>query len=944
MNVKSCVLSAGALFFIGQIVAGQKLKKDTVKVRDIDEVIVLGYRSMTKKNAATSVATIDSKTIENRPNANVMNIIQGQLAGVNVTASTGQPGAKPTVVIRGVGTYSGNSDPLYVIDGFPSNSDNFRSINPNDIDTFSVLKDAAAIAEYGSRGSNGVILITTKKGKFNQNMRVRYSNQFGISFLQDPKYNLSDSKEFLSLQKIYGVGAGAKMTDEQIASYNINTDWKKVFFRPAITQSHDLSLESGGRNINSYTSIGYLENEGILRTTGLKRFTVRNNINGKSENERFKYSLVTGLGFSKNNEAILDAGAVNRNFILGAYRSAPYLSPDLYQNGQQLFDLYSKDGTLLYTPLMLMDKLVNYNNLTEEMRLDMAANLSYKITNDLTAKARTSGQYLNTWFNQAEYPLSFNAFLFKGAQEFSGFEDMNQRREFLFNNLWQLEYFKAFGKHTFTLQGNAEYNYSQLNTNNNRQKGLDPKTFVPGTGSGYIADTSNNDFYVSATSASKLKWAMISYFASLDYDFSKKYGITGVLRRDGTNRFFGDKQWGTFWSVGGRWNIDEEEFMQNVKFVDAFKIRASYGTQGNQRIVDGSIYAGLNPPAYTNIYSVTNNTYNGNQGYAIAFGDKELRWETTKQYNIGSDFEFFKRILRGSFDYYVKDTHDLYLPDPTAPVSGTLSIVRNTDVVLQNKGIELNLAYDVIRNKENDISLTFRVNGSINNQKISGIQSGNGRITDGLVVTENGGLLREYFLYKYLGVNPSDGNLLFEDADGNPTESPKDSDRKRMGVNKLPKYQGGFGFDFSYKNFFVSSTFTFVAKLKRIDGDMSDIYNPNNLASFNVDRDLLNAWTTTNTNTDVPSLKAANVGLQGNSDRFLVDASYLRLRNVQLGYRIPKRFLKGTFISDMSFTLQGENLLTFTKWRGYDVESPNGSDQQRYPSPRVVTFGFDVKF
>ncbi|NIF04453.1 SusC/RagA family TonB-linked outer membrane protein [Chryseobacterium sp. Tr-659] len=944
MNVKLYVLSAGAMFFLGQTAFAQKVKKDTAEVKGIDEVVVLGYRNTTKKTASTSVATIDSKTIENRPNSNVMNIVQGQLAGVNVAASTGQPGAKPTVIIRGVGTYNGNSDPLYVIDGFPSNSDNFRSINPNDIDTFSVLKDAAAIAEFGSRGANGVILITTKSGRYNQKMRFRYSSQFGVSFLQDPKYNFSNSKELLTLQKNYGVGLGAKMTDEQIANYTINTDWRKIFFRPAITQSHDLSIESGGQNINSYTSVGYLDNEGILKTTGLKRFTVRNNINGKSENNRFKYALVSGVGFSKNNEAILDAGAINRNYILGAYQSAPYLSPDLYQNGQQLFDLYSKDGTLLYTPLMLMDKLVNYNNLTEETRLDMAANLSYKITDDFTAKVRTSGQYLDTRFTQAEYPLSFNAFLFKGAQEFSGFEDMNQRREFLFNNLWQLEYSKTVGKHSFTLQGNAEYNYSQLNINNVRQRGLDPKTFVPGTGAGYVTDTSNNDFYVPTTSATKLKWAMISYFGSLDYDFNKKYGITGVLRRDGTNRFFGERRWGTFWSVGGRWNLDEEEFMDNVKFVDAFKIRASYGTQGNQRIVDGTIYAGLNPPGFTNIYTVANNTYNGNQGYAISFGDRNLRWETTKQYNIGSDFEFFKRRLRGSFDYYVKRTYDLYLPDPTAPVLGALSVVRNTDVVLQNKGFELNLAYDVLRNKENDISLTLRVNGSINNQKISGIQSGGGRIADGLLVTANGGLLREYFLYKYLGVNPNNGNLLFEDANGNPTESPKDSDRKLMGINRLPKYQGGFGFDFTYKNFFVSSTFTFVAKVKRFDYDMSGLYNPNNLAAFNVDRDLLNAWTSTNTNTDVPSLKAANLGLQGNSDRFLRDASYIRLRNVQVGYRIPKRYLKGTFVNDMSITLQGENLLTFTKWRGYDAESPNGSDQQRYPSPRIITLGFDVKF
>ncbi|AZA84823.1 SusC/RagA family TonB-linked outer membrane protein [Chryseobacterium lactis] len=947
MNVKLSVLSAAVLFFMGHGVVAQKVKKDTTSSKLIDEVVVVGYRSTTKKTAVTSIATVDNKTIENRPNSNVLNIIQGQLAGVNVTASTGQPGAKPTVIIRGVGTYNGNTDPLYVIDGFPSNSDNFRSINPNDIETFSVLKDASAIAEYGSRGANGVIMITTKRGNYSEKTSVRYSTQFGVSMLQDPKYNYVNSRELLTMQKRFGAGWGAKMTDEEIANYNINTNWRKVFFRPAVTQSHDFSIESGGKNINSYTSVGYLNQDGILKTTGLKRFTVRNNINGKSSNNRLKYSLVTGVGFSKNNEAILTAGAINRNYILGAYQSAPYVSPDLYQNGKQLFDLYQKDGTLLYTPLMLMDKLVNYNNSTEEIRLDIASNLSYKITNDLTARVRTSGQYLDTKFTQAEYPLSFNAFLFKGAQEFSGLEDVNKRREFLFNNLWQLEYSKTLDKHTFSFTGNLEYNYSQVDVSNMRQRGLDPKTFVPGTGSGYISDTPDNDYYVPQISVSKLKLNMISYFGLFSYDFDKKYGIEGVIRRDGTSRFANGRQWGNFWSVGGRWNIDQEAFMDNVKFVDTFKLRASYGTQGNQRIVDGTIYDGLNPPGFTNIYSVTNNSYNANQGYAINFGDGKLRWETTKQYNIGADFEFFKRRLRGSFDYYNKKTVDLYMPDPTAPVLGTLSIVRNTDASIVNKGIELSLAYDILKNKEKDISLTFRVNGSINTQKVDGIKSGNGRIpesSDPQYVTANGGLLREPFVYKYLGVNPNNGNLLFEDINGNPTENPTAADRRLYGKNNLPKYQGGFGMDFNYKNFFASTTFTFVARVVRYDYDMSSLYNPNNLRNFTVDKAMLNAWTPTNTNTDIPSLKAANLGLQSNSDRFIKDASYLRLRNVQVGYRFPQRYLKDTFINSLSVILQAENLLTISNWKGFDPESPRISDQQKYPTPRIITLGFDIKF
>lgn len=480
-----------------------------------------------------------------------------------------------------------------------------------------------------------------------------------------------------------------------------------------------------------------------------------------------------------------------------------------------------------------------------------------------------------------------------------------------------------------------------------RQIGLNPRTFIPGTGSGYIADTSYNDFYVPRILVSKLKLNMISYFGLLSYDFNKKYGAEGVVRRDGTSRFGVGRQWGTFWSIGGRWNIDQETFIDDVKFVDAFKLRASYGTQGNQRVVDGSIYAGLNPPGFTNTYSVTDNTYNGNQGYNIAFGDNNLRWETAKQFNIGADFEFFRRRLRGSFDYYNKKTVDLYMPDPTAPVLGTLNIVRNTDASIVNKGIEVTLAYDILKNQENNVSLTFRVNGSINTQRVDGIVSGEGKIFEGAepqYITANGGLLREPFVYKYLGVNPADGNLLFEDINGNPTENPTAADRKAYGKNHLPKYQGGFGLDFNYHNFFASTTFTFAAKVVRYDSDLSSLYDPNDLGNLNVDKALMNAWTPTNTNTDVPSLKAANLGLQKHSDRFLKDASYLRMRNVQIGYRFPQRYLRGTFISSLSVTLQAENLFTISKWKGFDPESPRITDQQKYPTPRIITLGFDVKF
>lgn len=926
----------------------------TLKSVELKDVVVQGYRTVTKKSAVTSVATVDSKTIENRPNANAVNTIQGQLAGVNIATGTGQPGAKSTVIIRGVGSISGTSDPLYVIDGFPTTSDNFRTINSNDIESMTVLKDAAAVAEYGNRGSNGVIVVKTKQGKFGEaKTSFRYSSQFGVGYLQNPRYKYSNAKQLLKIEQNFGAGIGASLTDAEIAAWDVNTDWVDYFFRPTTSTSHNLNIETSNSNFSSFTSLGYFDQDGILESTGLKRFTLRNNVNGKSANNKFKYQVNTAFGYSKNNEATnLGSGAINRNYVTGAFLGAPYISPDEWQGSASAFDFYNNTPGLLATPIMLIDKLKTYENLTEESRFDVATDFSYEVIKDLTLRTRINGQLLENRFFQAEFPNSFNALLFSNTVgvssldggAFNGFEDINQRREFYFNNLWQINYKKEIGRHTFNLNANMEYNHSRLNVDNQRQRGLVDGVFVPNTGAGYVADQGTNDLYGPTHSASQLRNDLISYFGSVDYDFDKKYGVVASLRRDGTSRFIEDKQWGTFWSVGGRWNVDEESFMDNVSFINLLKLRTSYGTTGNQRIVDGTAFAGINPPAFADIYSVTNNTYNGGQGAGISFGFPALQWETTTQWNVGADFEMFNGRLRGVFDYYNKETSDLFLSNPVTPSSGTTSLTRNTDVLITNSGIELNLAYDLL--KTDDMKLTVKANGSMNKNEVSNYNLNNGQLFDstGLFVSQNGGQILEPYVYHYIGVNPVNGNLLFEDANGNPTENPVQADRKAAGVNYLPVYQGGFGFDFDYKGFFASALFTYAFDVERFDYDLESLYDTGSIGQFVVSPDMLNAWTPTNTNTNVPALNATNLGLDDLSDRFLVDASYIRVRNIQVGYNIPQRFLDKSFIKSMSLTLQGENLYNFTKWKGFDPESNRREDYASYPTPRLFTFGVDIKF
>jgi TonB-linked SusC/RagA family outer membrane protein len=527
---------------------------------------------------------------------------------------------------------------------------------------------------------------------------------------------------------------------------------------------------------------------------------------------------------------------------------------------------------------------------------------------------------------------------------YNGSESFSNRREFYFNSLWQANYNKVINKHAINLNANMEYNHARLEIGNVTQRGLIDGVYVPNTGAGYVGDVATNDLYGAVASASRLRNDLISYFGSADYDFDKKYGLVASLRYDGTSRFINDQRWGTFYSIGGRWNIDEEAFMNSVSMVDDLKLRGSYGTVGNQRIVAGTLFAGINPPGFSDIYTISNNTYNGAQGYQISFGFPDLKWETTTQWNIGADFEMWNRRLKGSFDYYNKKTSDLFLNNPVTPTSGTPSLTRNTDVLITNSGIELNLAYDLIN--YNDMKFTIKANGAKNNNKVSNYKLNNGQLftSDGFYVSQNGGRINEPFVFHYIGVNPANGNLLFEDANGNPTENPVQSDKKAAGVNYLPVYQGGFGFDFDYKGFFASTLFTYALDVKRFDSDYASLFDTSAIGNFVVSSELLNAWTNTNTTSNVPALKAANLGLSDQSDRFLMDASYLRIRNVQIGYKVPTSFLERSFIKSLSFILQAENLYNFTKWKGFDPESSRTADYASYPTSKIVTFGLDLKF
>jgi len=899
----------------------------------LDEVIIEAAYDIkkTKPLVNSAIQVVDSKTIEGRPNTSAIQTLQGQLAGVNITTSTGQPGSTSNIVIRGISNVSGNSEPLFIIDGVASSQSAFKSINASDIDFMSVLKDAGATAIYGNRATNGVFIVKTKGGKYNSDFKVDYSVNTSIATLQKSDYNLMDSKQQLELEREYGVGRGVGLGDAEIGAIAryANTDWSKEFFQEAITHNHTLNLTSGGEQVKSFTSLGYTEQEGILKGSGLKRFTFRNNLNGKSKNENFKYGTNLSMSYVKNEIVTsVGTGGVNQNFILGAYKGLPYMSPTEYIPG----DGGNIVASFANSPLMLLDKLNQFTNFDEEVRVLGGLSGSLKLTKTLTANSRFGTDYSSTSTTRGDGPNSFNSQFFAETGNITpGFQSQSSIRILSYNVVNSINFNKTFNeKHTLTGGVYAEYikeHYKQFGFVNN---GLDEKTWSIGDGSGFVDDNSANDFFANTVSAQILTKGLFSYFATADYDFKNKYGIAATLRRDASSRFKDTNKWGTFFSASARWNIDQENFMQNTKF-NLLKLRGSYGETGSDKFA--TRFGNLNS---TKELYATGTGYGGaNSIFFAQAKNTTLKWEVTTQTNIGLDFGVYNNKLSGTFDVYNKETEGVLQGIAVAPTSGVTTLDVNNGTII-NKGAELTLNYKLLKNRDG-LNITLNANGSYNKATEEDSQDS---------TVENGGKLFQSYVVRYAGVNPANGNLLFYDINGQITETPDaDKDRVYTDKNRLPDYQGGFGFDAEYKGFFLTTQFNYAIGVDRFDYDYDDLLDTGSIGSFRTSNDLANAWTPTNTITNIPSLNATNLNTlsASESDRFLQDADYLRMRFVSLGYNFDKDVLKKLKLSTLRLFVNGENLLTFSKWRGYDAEGL-GSTQSDYPTPRIFSAGLEIGF
>lgn len=927
------------------------MQDDTEQLGEV-EVISTGYdRTSTKRTTSSAITTISSKTLENRPNASFLNSLQGTAPGLTILSASGSPGSsKIDMFIRGMSSINAATEPLIVIDGVPTNGNQFRNLNQNDFETVSVLRDAAATSIYGNRGANGVLVITTKRAKFGTDLSITYDVVTGFSTLPENKYNMSNAREVLTIEQRKGVGVGAGLTDAQIAAWDVNTNWRKEFFRKGITQQHNLGLSFGGANSSNYTSIGYFKQEGMVATTDFQRFTIRNNFNGKSANDKFTYASQVALGYSRRNQLAEENGsaAANngiQNPLLGSIGGLPYVLPNQFANGHDLLAAIGQDFNGPNDTYVLEDILKGTmpNQFSETSILANIA-VSYKLNDQFTLGNKTGVDYKVSDREYARDPEGFLSLVTAQSrnEEYGGFETISSTKDFTFTNILSLNYSKVFNEvHRIEAGAFLEYMKSHYLFSSRTQNGLNPKTWALGSGTGYIAPDVANNAYIPGVSAQKIDAGTLSYFATVDYDFKERFGFSGVIRRDASYRFIDDNKWGTFWSVSGRWNIDQEKFMENSG-IDMLKLRVSYGTQGNQNIIapaygTNPLFPGSNLVRDTN---ATGNGYDNNPGIGPGqIANTDLMWEEVSQANIGLDFRVLKGRLEGNVDVYRKETDKLYTQVRRSGATGMYTQEGNNGV-LRNSGVELMLKYNLFNTS--DFKFSVFANGSYNKGEVIEIdiadQSGN------QLLTMPGKLTYEWNVIPYLGVNQANGNLLFLDAEGNVTERPDDTkDRRASGKSLIPKFQGGFGFNADYKGFYMDVLFSWAKEVWKQDISNYWAYQLDFIGDENISADLLNAWTPENP-TNMPSLKADNQNFSMASDRFLNDASFLRLRSMSVGYNFPKRFLDNTFINNLKLFVQGENLLLWTKWRGFDPEMFSAGTPSTYPNPRTISVGASIQF
>ncbi len=918
---------------------------------NLDEVVVVGYQAVKKRELVGAISVIGSAEIAQKPIANFTQLLQGKTAGLQVIGQSGQPGQNGYIRLRGTGSINASSEPLIMVDGIAVTSTAYGLINPNDIENLTVLKDASAAAIYGARAGNGVLVVTTKKGKAGK-PELRYSFQRGFSEMQ-PLANLTVMNSQEKLQYEFEAGFVNSILDSMVKNritagifpatatlFNLDQatrqnlwnlassrgagDWANFYLQKGKTVQHELSLSGASEKIKYYMSLNKFDEDGILYASFRNRLGGRLNV----EYQALDW-LKTGVNIAATHTREFQNRELNnlQSPIRGLFTTNPY-EPVFLPNGKYNLTIGG------FSPLEGADFNTNFRDRIAAFTTVFA---EAKLAKKLSAKTQVALNY-NTLKTESYLQGGSNLAAILGFNEKT--DGGNQDLQYVVTNT--LNWVQTFNnKHSINLLAGQEYTKRNFYSYSLTGRGM-PTPSV---------NTADNASTPQAATTSRSQWSIVSYFASANYELDKKYTLSLSGRRDGSSRFGANNRFANFWAVGASWNIAKEKFIERLNFVSELKLRSSLGTAGN---VPDEFYGSLG------IYALNARYNNLPAATPFQLPNPNLTWEKNRNYDIGIDFGFFNNRITGTIDYYNRKTNDLLYPKNVSLTSGFRSVLSNIGSV-SNKGFEFSLSGDIIRKKDLVWNVSF--NYTNNDNKVTEL------VSDNVVSTSNtrlvvGQPLNTFFMVKWAGINPANGKNQYYKADGTITETYSLIDQVLLkDKSPIAKYYGSVNTSVKYKQFELSLQFYYTGGNyiynQVYQNGVGDGANVSSITD-NQFTEAANYWRKAGDQVRFPSITDPSQKANLTSDKFLEKGDYISLRDFVIGYNLSSEVAKKLRLGGVRFYMQATNLWLSTKFHGIpevgfsnreqaDAATPNFSQPGQlalyaYPPTRAITVGLDIKF
>ncbi|RKS96048.1 SusC/RagA family TonB-linked outer membrane protein [Chryseobacterium defluvii] len=982
MKIRLSILTTAVLFFTGQMIDAQSKKKDTAaKENQIDEVVIVAYGTQKKETLVGSNTEIKAKQFADRPISNIGQAIDGASPGVKVATSTGQPGSAPSIQIRGIGSYGISTAPLYVVDGVVYTG-SLSAINPNDIASFNILKDAASTSLYGSAAANGVILITTKSGRkgtdiLNFNMSTGYVGRSIPEYdrvdvhqyypliweairngrlTTNPSDGLAAANTYATTNLISGVlktnvfnVADNQLVVDGILNPNAqlkytDLDWQKPLMKTGFRQNYELNYSGGSNKTTYFASVSYTNETGYVIKSDFERFTARLKVDSQIKSWLKLGTSISGVASNGNNAV---DGAESNNAFQNPFRwtrtIGPIYSP--YAHDPTTFaTLYDDDGNIMYDPgsargvdaatgRNVIQEVILNKNITKNYYIISRAYAEFKVDPYLTLSTNVGYDIRN--FRRNRYG---NKIIGDAAPAGNATRATFTEQTLTFNQL--LNYKRKFGMHNFEFMlGHENYKYLY--------------EFSSASKKDQVVDN-NDDLinFVTITDATSQtdNYRKEGVFSRLNYDYKSKYLLSASIRWDASSRFAKDVRWDSFWSIGAGWRIKAEDFLRKSNTVSELKLRGSYGEVGNDGTNEYYMYQSTYALGYNNVQE---------PGILFNFfADPSITWEANKQTDAGLDFGFFDSRITGSVEYYNRITDDLIFPVPS-PVSNGIpgnSIIKNVGT-MYNRGFEFAISADIIRNE----NLTWNINANASTLKneVTKLSDGITEIISGTKKVSVGHSVYDYWLKQWYGVDPADGSPLFLVADAyagttasdirtvNGTLVTTNNTKAKFDYSgtAIPDLFGSFGTSIAYKQWSLSTMFTYQLGGMTYDSNYQSLMSSYSQGGA-LSKDILDRWTTPGQITDIPALNSSTAPhSNAASNRWLVKSDFISFRQATLGYSFYPESISQYGLTSLKILLSGENLWSKTARKGLEpVQTFNGSTANRYTPSRIITIGFNLSF